>query len=86
MRKGGRQYPKPRKSHAESVLQEHYRLAANAAKAHNEKQLPQTKAAVDGIMRSALKHLHTLNAERAKHKLKPLTLEEVIELVRNSRE
>lgn len=84
----GRQGNKPRgpqgKSHAEMALRSHYGLARKAGNAYNKNPTPRMKAAVEGIMESAKKHLRAINAERAKAYKKPLTLNELIEFIRES--
>ncbi len=72
------------KSHAEITLRSHYGLARKAGNAFNQSQNPKTKAAVEGIMESARKHLRAVNAERAKEYKKPLTLKELIEFIQDS--
>lgn len=77
--------PQPRKkSPAEQALRSHYGLARKAGNAHNKNPSPRMKAAAEGIMESAKKHLRAINAERAKEYKKPLTLNELIEFIRES--
>ncbi len=73
-----------RKSPAAAALRDHYSLARRKANEYNRTGQLTTKLAVDGIMASAIKHLRALNAERAKHYQKPLTMKELIEIIRES--
>jgi hypothetical protein len=72
------------KGHNEQMLRSHYGLAKKAARSFNQNPNPKMEAAIKGILQSTHKYLREINKERALHYKKPLTMEELIEIIRES--
>ncbi|MBM3282565.1 MAG: hypothetical protein FJY86_04490 [Candidatus Diapherotrites archaeon] len=65
-------------------LHSRYSLAKQIARTHNKSPTRERDTAIKGIIQSTHKFLREINEERAKHYKKPLTMNELIEIIRES--
>ena len=61
-----------------------YALAKKMARDQNRNPSQERAAAIEGIVKSSHKFLREINIERKKHYQKPLTMRELIEIIRES--